>query len=136
MNPLIRRREPRVLALSSRDDSIAYVVVDLIEFRSSGEEPTTPRTKRLHLRRLVLRERPTAIVSDTSAPTLARSNRDRVPRVPKPHRLLPFRAVAAAYPEARVFAPTERLERLARIAVTSLARGAFPSRRYANHPRR
>jgi hypothetical protein len=129
----VPRREPRVLALDTNAVTLAYLVVDLFEVRSSGEEPfRTPRSLKLRIARLVRRERPTAIVFVRSGAgrSLAARYRERVAQVEPSRAPLPFSVVAQIYPEAPLFAPDLRLRRLARVAVTALARSTFPPRKY------
>lgn len=125
-----------MLALEADGSSLAYVVADLYEIRAAGEERATARSLPLRVRRLLRRELPTAGVTeiDPADRRLERAFAD-VPRVRRPKRLLPFRVLRDAYPEATLFAPTGRLRRLARIAVTAAVRGNLPPRTYAKTPR-
>jgi hypothetical protein len=130
------RREPRVLALNITGARLAFVVSDLLEMRSSGDDAATARSLRLTLRRLIRRERPTAIVaSGSGARHLRAVTGGLIPVVAPPRNPLPFSVVGDVYPEAFAFAPTLRLRRLASYAVTTLARSTFPSRRYAKSRR-
>jgi hypothetical protein len=132
MNRLIPRREPRILALSLAGSTLAWVCADLYELRSSGEQRLRGRSTRPALRQLVARERPSAIAAESKAlrVALARITGRELPLVDPPTRLIPFSVLADLYPEASLFAPTPRLERLARQAVTVSTR-ELPSRHYA-----
>jgi hypothetical protein len=129
----VPRREPRVLALHITASSLAFVVLDLVEMRSSGDDTATARSLRLALRRLIRRERPTAVVASGRGAErhLRAVVGDRVPVLVPPRKPLPFAVVRDVYREAVAFAPSVRLRRLASVATTTLARSTFPSRRYA-----
>ena len=127
------RREPRVLALALDSRGIRFAVVDLFEVRATGELKTNRSHVALELRRLLAREKPTAIVATTPRGLrLAQYARLRIPLLQLPPRRRSGRALLALYPEASLFGPTRRMQALLATAITALLYAPKISRRYAS----
>ena len=132
------RREPRLLALAPHPKGLAFAVCDPWELRSSGIQRCRVSTRRLAIRRMIRREKPTLVA--TRDPTLlpivrAVASALRVP-VDDVHHPLPSSDVARdLLPEMAHFAPTRSLQNVVRLAVSSVLHAEHASRPYASRHR-
>lgn len=131
------RKEPRVLALVPERGRLFFAAVDPWEIRSTGELRPRSGAQVLALRRLIRREKPTILVTDSKRLREALTRAAKVVGVP----VLtgPIAHVSASgrdlYPELPLYAPTPPLERVALLAIAALLHlPHVPTRPYA--PRR
>lgn len=113
---------------------LAWAVVDPWEIRGSGILAKSRST--IHaVRRLVSREKPTAIATN-SAP-LARLLRNRGSRsepalIQPPIPALPLSIARDLYPEFAFYAPTRPLQRVTALAISAALHSPVTTRRYAH----
>jgi hypothetical protein len=128
------RKEPRVLALARSAGGLLFASADPWEVRGTGEIKCTERSEKLMVRRLLRREKPTAVT--TADKSLAEKAEDaarstRIPFVSAPSALPPRLIAAELYPELRLFAPRRELERVATLAIATVLHSSTPRRSYA-----
>lgn len=126
------RREPRVLAIARSPTGLAFAVADPWVIRGSGFAPCSRRSEMAAIRRMVRREKPTALASpDHRFPALRRLAREfGIPFVRAPVPELPVPIASELYPELPLLAP-EVLGRLAALAVSHVLHSSVPPRTYA-----
>ncbi len=128
-----------MLAVVHARDGLLFATVDPWEIRSVGEVNPRPGSQVLPLRRLVRREKPTAIVAGTPrlAQTFGRAARVvGVPVLRPPPSAISGPWARALYPELPIYAPTRALEGVARLAIAAVLHSPIPARTYAVTRRR
>ena len=128
-----------MLALTKGRRGLLFAAVDPWEIRSTGGVRPRPGSHVLPLRRLIRREKPSAIVAATPRLREALARAARVVGVPvvgaAPY-AVSSRWARALYPELALFAPTRALESVARLAIALVLHSPNSSRRYAACRRR
>lgn len=127
------RREPRILAVARSPNGLAFAIADPWVIRGSGHADCSRRSEASAVRRIIRREKPTAVVSTdidllpavqraaetTSIPWL----RSQVPKVP-------VVIASELYPELPLLAPGD-LGPLAALAISYVLHSTIPPRSYA-----
>jgi len=132
------RREPRSLALAIHPKGLAFAVCDPWELRSSGIQRCRKPTRKLAIRRMIRREKPTLLT--TRDPKLLPVVRDVASALRLPiddgHHPLPSSDTARdLLPEMAHLAPTRSLRHVVRLAVSSVLHAEHISRPYASRDR-
>ena len=133
------RREPRVLALTRVPRGVCFAVIDPWNVRSSGVCHIARRSEPSAIRRLIARERPTALTARDEAllPALRRAiTGTGVGIVTGTLPTLPVAVARDLYPELGRFAPTRALQRAAVRAIAAILHGNIPTRLYASSRQR
>lgn len=133
------RREPRIIAFVPRGRRLAWAVVDPWEIRGAGVIRTGARSRLASVRRLVRREKPSAVVT-SSVPfhsALARGALRFGPVVLSPRSPnIPRDIASDLYPEFDLCTPSALLRQAASLAITTCIYAPIPSRRYVHRRRR
>ena len=133
------RREPRILAVGTIPNGLAFTVVDPWIIRGSGRLRCREPSRRSAILRLVRREKPTALVTaDVALVVPASSVADRcgIAMIEKRPPRIPVPIAKDLYPELPLFAPG-RLSRLAALGISAVLNLSPSSRTYAHsrhHP--
>lgn len=126
------RREPRVLAVRVNRRGATFACVDPWEVRSSGTAPVRPGHEIGALRRLVAREKPTAVVLDGALRRKIDPLDLAVPVLSTPRERPSIPLATELFAELATFAPTPALCSAVLLAIAAVLAGGVPPRHYAS----
>ena len=129
------RREPKALAVDLHPKGICLAVCTPWNLGNCGVQRCRDPNRALALRRIIRRERPTALttLNATLVPLLDEAGKSfRLPVVDAHALPLPrFDVARDLFPEVVIVAPTHRLKAVARLAIAAVLHAEPTSRNYA-----